>query len=107
VRRDQFLECRVGSLRHAWFDHDGSGFRAPPFGVANHYQCVRCGTVRRDIVDRVRGELLQRRYYHPQGYAQARDERPSTEEVRVAEVRRQRAHLRAASGVTKAKRRAG
>ena len=105
--RDQFFECRVGSLRHAWFDHDGSGFRAPPFGIAVHYQCQRCTTVRRDIVDRIRGDLLSRRYYHPQGYQTARDERPSIEEMRKFEVKRQRATLGAAKKVTKAKRRVG
>jgi hypothetical protein len=72
-----------------------------------HYQCQRCSTVRRDIIDRVNGRLLQRRYYHPQGYQTARDERPTTEEMRQFEVKRQRAHLRAASGAPKLRRRAG
>lgn len=105
--RDQYFTCRVGSLRHAWMDHDGSGFRRPPFGTAVHYECMRCGTIRRDIVDQLRGELRQRRYYHPTGYQTARDERPSTAEMRKFEVKRQRATLKATASVPKTRRRAG
>lgn len=104
--RDQYIECRVGGKRHAWEDHDGTGFRRPQFGVALHLQCSRCGTVRRDIVDRFRGDLLQRRYYHPEGYEMAQDERPTTEQVRLAVIKKQREVLKAAPAGARRRRKA-
>lgn len=92
---DLYLACRVGGMRHAWEDHDGSGFRRPQFGIAIHYVCTRCGTIRRDIVNRFNGELLQRRYYHPEGYALSRDEKPSIEHIRLAMAKRQKQALKA------------
>lgn len=76
-----------GPYRHAWGDHDGSGFGRPEFGVAFHMQCSRCGTVRRDIVSRVDGGLLSRRYYYPEGYRDAKGERPTTEELRLYAIK--------------------
>lgn len=81
-------------MRHAWDDHDGSGFRAPQFGIATHYVCIRCGTVRRDIIDRFRGDLLARRYYHPTGYKLSKDERLTSEQVRLVMVKRQKVVLK-------------
>lgn len=97
-RNHQFDECK-GPWRHAWFDHDGSGFSRPEFGVALHVQCFRCGTVRRDVVSRIDGQLLSRRYYYPEGYRDAKADKPSTEQLRLYAIKKQRQNLRIVKGM--------
>lgn len=77
-----FTDCK-GPLRHAWDHHDGSGFGPAPFGTPLHMMCMRCGTVRRDLINRFNGELLSRRYYYPEGYRDAQEERPSGDYLRL------------------------
>lgn len=92
-RKSDFHECR-GAYRHAWFDHDGSGFGRPEFGAAFHVQCFRCGTVRRDVVSSVDGRLLSRRYYYPEGYAWTEDERPTAAQLRLQALKTQKRNLK-------------
>ena len=99
-KETNYEDCK-GPYRHAWFDHDGSGFRKPPFGVAFHIQCFRCGTIRRDIIAPHSGDLLQRRYYYPEGYKDSRDEKPSTEQLRMAAIKTQRRNVKATKNMPK------
>jgi hypothetical protein len=92
-RNRDFDDCK-GPYRHAWFDHDGSGFKRPPFGRAFHTRCFRCETVRRDVVSNVDGRLLSRRYYYPEGYKYAKGEKPSTEQLRLHALKTQKRNLK-------------
>jgi len=78
VKSDDYVRCRA--LGHAWYDVEAE--RAPSFGYAMEFRCERCGTVRRDLVNRY-GELLPggRNYRHPDGYRDA-------ERIERAEYRR-------------------
>ena len=79
-----YYECR--HLGHSWDDIPVT--RRPPFGVYIWLRCDRCTTERHDILPSVRdGKLLSRKYYYPDGYKMARDERPSIEELRVHQLK--------------------
>lgn len=77
------VRCTV--MRHAW---EPSGpppdKRRAPWGVALHFTCTRCGTVRRDVVDSWAGNLIHRNYWYPDGYRVPADERPKLDDVRLA-----------------------
>lgn len=64
---DEFLDCR--SLRHAWqevkTDRTAMGAAQP-----RCYQCLRCLTIRDDVVAPRYGELLARGYRYAPGYKQ-------------------------------------
>jgi hypothetical protein len=32
------------------------------------FRCLRCGTYREDVISRVTGDVMARRYVHPKGY---------------------------------------
>lgn len=63
---DEFLNCR--SLRHAW--REVRPDRSATHGEIHVYQCVRCLTLRDDVVAPKYGELLGRGYRHVPGYLQ-------------------------------------
>lgn len=62
--RTAYVRCRT--LAHAWDDVPSP--RRPPWGVLMALRCVRCGTIREDIVNRFDGELMSRNYVYPEGY---------------------------------------
>lgn len=75
------MECRL--LRHAW-ESTNDPYPKPLFGERLCLRCWRCGTVRSDIISRVNGDLLGRRYDYPDGYQLTKaDERPTTAAMRV------------------------
>lgn len=62
---DEFLDCR--SLRHAWQEVQPDRDKLT-LGEVHTYQCLRCLTVRDDIVSPRFGELLGRSYRYAPGY---------------------------------------
>lgn len=63
---DHFLDCR--SLGHAW--QQCAPDRKPQFGELQVYQCLRCLSIRDDLVSSKYGELLSRGYRMAPGYHQ-------------------------------------
>lgn len=63
---DHFLDCR--SLGHAW--QQCAPDRKPKFGELQVYQCLRCLSIRDDMVSSKFGELLSRGYRMAPGYHQ-------------------------------------
>lgn len=63
---DTFLDCR--SLGHAW--QQCAPDRKPAFGELFVYQCLRCQSIRDDLVSAKFGELLSRGYRMAPGYHQ-------------------------------------
>src|SRR5262245_8448049 len=63
---DDFLDCR--SLGHAW--QQCAPDRKPQFGELQVYQCLRCLSIRDDLVSAKYGELLSRGYRMAPGYHQ-------------------------------------
>lgn len=61
-----FLDCR--SLGHAW--QQCAPDRKPQFGELQVYQCLRCYSIRDDLVSAKYGELLSRGYRMVPGYHQ-------------------------------------
>lgn len=61
---DTFLNCR--SLGHAW--QQCAPDRKPQFGELQVYQCLRCLSIRDDLVSAKFGELLSRGYRMTPGY---------------------------------------
>lgn len=59
-----YVVCRC--VGHAWSRIEAT--RTPPFGVLLTWECMRCSTIRDDIVDRYRGALLSRSYRYADGY---------------------------------------
>jgi hypothetical protein len=90
-------------LRHAWFEVPGDW--NPPFDLTPMtLRCERCGSERRDGIDRM-GNLGYRVYVRTEGWVTyARDERPSINDLRldwikahVAEARKARRNGKVAS----------
>jgi hypothetical protein len=75
-----FRKCRT-------FGHqmdDVPGDWTPSFGVPVTMRCMRCGTERRDSVNRSTGAVESRRYVYPPGYLLGRDDdRPTRDEFRL------------------------
>ena len=63
---DTFLDCR--SLGHAW--QQCAPDRKPQFGELQVFQCLRCLSIRDDLVSSKYGELLSRGYRMAPGYLQ-------------------------------------
>lgn len=61
---DTFLDCR--SLGHAW--QQCAPDRKPQFGELQVFQCLRCRSIRDDLVSAKYGELLSRGYRMAPGY---------------------------------------
>jgi hypothetical protein len=61
---DTFLDCRA--LGHAW--QQCAPDRKPQFGELQVFQCLRCLSIRDDLVSSKYGELLSRGYRMAPGY---------------------------------------
>jgi len=86
---DEFLACR--DLRHAWeelgyFRERGSGRGGGP--IIRKLRCLRCGTLRRDILSNSFAEKTTHYYGHPEGYRLEGMGRAAIEEVRREVVKR-------------------
>jgi hypothetical protein len=92
---DKELQMQCRSLRHSW-DFFTPVQWSPGYGLMTqardrlHLRCLRCGTVRHDGYDKD-GELLARRYDYPDDYKIDVDERPTTAQLRLWMVKRNRA----------------
>lgn len=78
-----YVQCRL--YRHAWEDA-GPPLEYPFRQRWPHHlwlRCLRCGTERYDAFDTM-GHLGQRKYTaYPDNYRIARDDRPTTEQLRL------------------------
>jgi hypothetical protein len=69
----EFVQCRA--LLHAWDDIPYDGGAPKRWRVARRhvnvlqFRCLRCGTIRYDVWSKVTGELVERVYRTPEGYA--------------------------------------
>jgi hypothetical protein len=89
LRDDPYLECRPGADRHSW-DRQPLA-RRTSFGQPRDFRCVRCGTVKRQIID-ANGNLAAQWYDHPKDYQL--DFPYTAEDVRLESVRRAKATRR-------------
>lgn len=81
TRSETFIECKT--YGHAWFESDAVMDNYPEGTFdALHLFCDRCKSERHDFFDRV-GQLIRRRYWNPDGYKNAVDERPSRAALRL------------------------
>jgi hypothetical protein len=84
--RTAYVKCR--SWGHAW-----SSFiptleqRREMWGDVYALRCERCHTERFDTINSL-GQLDGRRYVYPYGYATAKDDRPSAEQLRLELIER-------------------
>jgi hypothetical protein len=88
---DAFLACR--DLRHAWeplgyFRERGSGRGGGP--IIRKLRCLRCGTLRRDVLSNSFTEKTTHYYGHPEGYRMEGAGRAAMNDVRQEVVKRQR-----------------
>ena len=67
--RKGYVKCRA--LNHAWFDIEDDW--EPQFGTPLVVKCERCGSLRRDILNRY-GEVEARYYIKPSGYDLTKDD---------------------------------
>ena len=86
---DEFLACR--DLRHAWeelgyFREQGSGRGRGP--IIRKLRCLRCGTLRRDILSSSFADKTTHYYGHPDGYRLEGMGRAANDEVRREVVKR-------------------
>jgi len=86
---DEFLACR--DLRHAWeelgyFRERGSGRGGGP--IIRKLRCLRCGTLRLDILSNSFAEKTTHYYGHPEGYRLEGMGRAAIEDVRREVVKR-------------------
>jgi hypothetical protein len=69
----EYVECRT--LLHAWdeISYDGQApvrwRTATRSTVVLQFRCIRCGTIRYDVWSKVTGDLIERTYHTPEGYA--------------------------------------
>lgn len=92
VARTQFIQCKT--FGHAWepFTPLKKWFALyKKYAHYIHLRCVRCGCTRHDGLN-IYGDVVYREYRHPDGYKDAKDEKPTRAELRliVAGGRRQR-----------------
>jgi hypothetical protein len=83
--RDAYLLCRT--ISHSWRHAIDPNLDRPMEGWRFSLQCTRCKTRRHDVISHDTGELLQRRYVHPDDYDIG--ERVTRSELRVEIGRRQ------------------
>lgn len=68
-----YIECRA--LLHAWDELPYDGAAPARWRHATRstavllFRCERCGTKRYDVWSRVTGDLVERTYHTPEGYA--------------------------------------
>lgn len=94
---DEFVKCR--SWGHEWDSFTPLGRRAS-WGWLLSLRCARCSCERHDTIDAT-GAVSAREYVYPEGYSLVKDDRPSSEELRLEVLRRlrtttARGHLRVA-----------
>jgi hypothetical protein len=85
---DEFVRCRT--IGHAWDEippvvevwRDTGGMAALTL------RCVRCGSMRHDLVSMSTGNVYGRKYDYEAGYNVARDERLTKQEYRLVMMRR-------------------
>lgn len=75
------VDCRI--FGHSWESIEAD--RNPAIGWYMNLRCTRCGTVRKDIVDRY-GHVDRRRYEYPDNYADT--DRWSRSDWRLQFIRR-------------------
>jgi len=69
----EWIECRA--LLHAWEEVPYDGLAPQRWRAATRstavleFRCTRCGTKRYDVWSRVTGDLVERTYHTPEGYA--------------------------------------
>lgn len=69
----EWIECRT--LLHAWEEIPYDGLapqrwrQATRSTIVLQFRCLRCGTIRYDVWSRVTGDLVERTYHTPEGYA--------------------------------------
>lgn len=70
---DEYVECRT--LLHAWEEIPYDGNAPHRWRVATRsttilaFRCLRCSTLRYDVWSNVTGDLIERTYHTPTGYA--------------------------------------
>lgn len=75
-----FEMCRT--IGHAWDDYNAEQER-PLAGWRFSLRCTRCTCERHDVISRLTGSILGRRYLWPEGYRLERgSERPTRPELR-------------------------
>lgn len=65
---------RCHSLGHSWDSIPTGPEDRPAYGIAYLLRCVHCATVRRDVLSRVTGDLIHRRYRYEDEYRKRKDE---------------------------------
>jgi hypothetical protein len=89
----QWIECRT--LLHAWENVPYNGEAPRRWRTATRsttimqFRCLRCGTIRYDVWSNVTGDLVERAYRTPEGYALPKGEGAKVL-VRREYLRRQR-----------------
>jgi hypothetical protein len=82
---DNYIACRT--YGHAWFDAPIEGAWAQGWGSIGGnpmcLKCERCTAERHDVVNSL-GEIIYRRYLHPENYKYQRNERPTIQDMRLA-----------------------
>lgn len=81
---DTYIACRTWG--HAWFSADAEGSWAQGWGGTGNpvcLRCERCTAERRDVIDSL-GEVIYRRYLHPENYKYRPYERPTIQDMRLA-----------------------
>lgn len=82
----EMRQCKSRVPGHSWDDIPVT--KRPEFGEYLWFRCVRCGTVRKDIVQPFNGDLLHRAYDYPDGYREL--EQVSTREGRMLVLKSKR-----------------
>lgn len=90
-------ELRYNCNRNHWMAPCGPSPDFTPTGLfrtaryINHWRCEKCGTRRNDAVT-ANGGLITRRYEYPDGYLYGKEEeRPTSDELRLWMVKRNKA----------------
>lgn len=74
--RPEFGLCRT--LNHAWTQE--GPLRRSGGTVLVAFRCAVCTTERRDTILLSTGEVVNRGYYHPDGYLRSREDEPVTKQ---------------------------
>jgi hypothetical protein len=81
----EYVECRA--IGHSWDQIPST--RRPAWGELMTFRCVRCGTVREDVVDLL-GQLSYRSYNKPEDYSVTGENRPSRSDWRRQMIQKNR-----------------
>ena len=84
----EHYKCRA--YGHAWDWYSPVGPQRNTYNNNMVYlRCLRCGTARHDAYD-LSGGLANRRYHYAEGYQAKRDDKPTTEQLRLWGLRKYR-----------------